>query len=433
MIGTASWDKVSHLVITEVFRYLGNNDRFNASLVCKDWSDAVYTPQIWRRMKLKITGEDEVKDEKKVKLAEKVGEWVRDVEISFRTHTKRPTDDDTTLVAPTERTVDDTSRILYSLHKAKLTKFELSDLAAYRWDESDLPLSSRKLYESLNKFIETQSSLEWFNMTDCSISMATGLKILENVSLLNSNTLQEFFIRDFFDTDSVGDNGLHSEPAFRSLMTRFTQLTSVEMCYHCLDEEILLGLARNCAENFQILRVQCKDNEPCLHTISSPTWREVRRFCPNLWVDMEFEFFNYIPDITRLLPLGMPLNIVVYDSDIEDDDCNDLFYQLYYFTDILVNLTIWIKSESIPEELVNFLKACRNLKSLEYEGKLLEQHVVAICEAQKEGKLKLNNCDLKVNSREDDIEDSMARIGTEYGPIFAAQNAQFNIVRNTIK
>jgi len=118
MTGTASWDKLPLIVTSEVFGYLGNKDRFNASLVCKDWSDALYTPHIWRStgLELEITGEDDVKDEKTVKMAEKIGAWVRDVKISCR------------YVVLTEKNMDSLSRIFDSMHRARLTKFEMKDL-----------------------------------------------------------------------------------------------------------------------------------------------------------------------------------------------------------------------------------------------------------------------------------------------------------------
>jgi len=292
-----------------------------------------------------------------------------------------------------------------------------------------------KFSELLNRFIGTQRCLEFFNMSGYENSDDNGLELLESLSLASCNTLQHLDITEFFVLRSSGDDGIHGVPAFRSLMARFTRLTSVKMSYHCLDEELLLRLTRNCARTLQEIALQFADDEPFPHSISSSTWREVRRLCPELGVEVNlssYEETTDTPDIINFLPQGMPLKKLYYHSSVKDEETAAVFQQLYYFVDLLEELCLSIVSfeeSSLTEVVVNLILACRNLKHLADYGGLLGRHVEAICEAQKDGRLKLKSCSFDVAGTQDDIEleDALKAIEAKYVPIFAFQNAKLSI------
>jgi len=389
MAETTSWDKLPLIVTSKVFGYLKNKDRFNASLVCKDWSEALYSANIWRRIELWNSGIDYNRVEKTVKKMEKVGAWVKDLKIN--------------VWVVTSFSVVNMSRIFDSLHEARLTRVELN---IQKFQELSYIIDSQLLVKfsvSVNRFIGTQTCLPWFNASQFDVPVDLGLEILENLSQASGNSLQHLHITSFFPAKRLFPNGVHSIPAFRSSMSRFTQLRSVKMQYDCLDEEILLGLARNCAGILQDISLQCKVTEPSIHTISSSTWRQVRRLCPNLRVSMSLLLLqNNTPDVARFLPQGMPLRALVFSG--EQRDVTGLVQQLYHFTDSLEELGLYLHSElseerqdTISEEVVNVIICCRNLKRLILSTCVLKrQHVSTICEAQRDGRLQLEYCNLQV-------------------------------------
>jgi len=284
----------------------------------------------------------------------------------------------------------------------------------------------------INRFIGTQTSLEWFDMSEWVVSADLDVEILQNLSLGSCRTLQHLDIRGFSTLRSMGANVV---PTFRSLMSRFTQLRTLKLHPDWLDEEMLLGLAHTCAGLLQDLTLECTGLKPCEHTISSSTWEQVHRLCPELWVSVSVLLRHDTADIALLLPRGMPLRALRYRSRHQDEVDPGLFQQLNYFTDSLeeLELTLQFKYDTTSEEFANFVIACRNLKVLVYRGKLLERDITTICEAQRDGRIRLQQCDLAVRySSEDGMEDTLGRIEAEYGPVFVSQNACLSLFYNSL-
>jgi len=410
-----SWDKLPLIVTSVVFGYLKNKDRFNASLVCKDWSEALYSRNIWKRIKLEITGDDEVNNVRTVKLMKRVGAWVREVEIRFWV---------------TESSVKNMSKVFDSLHEGRLTKVEMN---IQRFGDINYKKDSQlriKLSALINMFIRTQTCLKWFDIRACGIPVDLGLEILENLSLVSGDTLNHLDITSFFSPRSLGPNGVHSRPGFRSSMSRFTQLRSVKIDYYCLDKEVLLGLAQNCAGILQDLTVFCTDSGFCAHSISSCRWSTVHSLCPNLRVKVWLLLQDNTSDVTRLLPQLMPLGALRFTSRPDNVSARGLIQHFHHFTDSLeeLDLDLHPNYDTTSEEMVNFVISCSNLKVLKYKGVLHFRQVAAICEAQRDGRMKLERCEFRVIGRvarrEASIRATVNQIRAEYGPIFDSQNAQ---------
>jgi len=418
MAATGSWEELPLIVISQVFGYLDNKDRFNASLTCKDWSDALYSPNLWRRVELHI-GFDEMKDERSVKKMEKVGSWVKEVDIWSNN-------------VLTERSASYIRRILGSLHEARLISVELNNLTRAWFNYKYDPQSVKVRSPSIIKFIRTQTSLQRFTMSSSRITLDQGMTIFAKLSLVSGNTLQHLDI-----TDNYGglDCELHCVPAFRLLMSRFTQLRSVHLNYSGIDEKILQGLAENCGGILQDLTLYCwkdlifesDEDESTLQTISTSTWKKVHHLCPKLRANV---FCIYQRNIAHLLPPGMPLRTLEYDcSDLEYPAATDLFQHLHYFTESLEVLDLDLPSEnnSTTEQMVSLVIECRNLKEFRYHGNLEGRQIAAICEAQRDGRLKLESLELSIEVESDESDDTLDRIRAEYGPVFESQNAKLVI------
>jgi len=415
---TESWGDLLHELTCKVFELLEHQDRYNASLVCKNWSKAFNSPEIWKTLKPHHIGLQERRDENIMKMIEKVGYWVKDVSLHRFDTTK-----DATITM---------NKILNSLQQAKVTKFVLVVPNVYNYYKGPVEkVCWGILSESISRFLKTQTSLEWFDMNNYDISAPRGLDILENLSLASCTTLQHLNISHFFDSQS-GVHGVHNVPAFRVLINRFTQLRSVKINYHCIDEDNILALAENCSETLQEVTLHIVQGESYLHTISSSTWKKVRSACPKLGIKLNL-WLRDSSVIIRILTEGMPLRALwykeySYTGMFEEDDVlseTPIVNHLKNFTDTLeeLYLTFPYDDDLISEELVNLVTACSKLKCLDYEGSMLWREVAAICEAQKEGKIKLQHCNLRVESSKDDI----VRVREEYGPVFAAQNAKILI------
>jgi len=359
----------------------------------------------------------EMEDERTVKKMEKIGAWVTEVEVQCSYYL-------------TERTPSDLCRILDALHEASLTRFELSDLSYTRLlHEYEPQHYVKELSASITRLIRTQTCLEWFTVASFCVTLEQGLDILENLSLGSGKTLQYLNITDFFEGL---DTEVHSEPAFHSLMSRFVQLRSVKMDHYCLDEEVLLGLAENCGGILQDLTLtyRSEEEEPSPFTvISTSTWKKVHRLCPKLLVDVVTHSIPW--DTAHFLPQGLPLRVLWFDSDGQKDQITDLFQRLYYFTDSLEELYLDLSSQknSTSEQMVNFVMECRNLKVLNFNGQLQGGQVATICEAQRDGRLKLERLILHVMDWGDYTLD---RIWTEYGPVFESRDTKLDFLCWTV-
>lgn len=45
-----SWDQLPILIVVNIFKYLQPQDRVNAASTCQSWTDALYSPFLWRNL-----------------------------------------------------------------------------------------------------------------------------------------------------------------------------------------------------------------------------------------------------------------------------------------------------------------------------------------------------------------------------------------------
>ena len=73
------WMKLPELVITEILSYLYDGDRFNASLVCKKWSELFRSPCLWRKRSFRFAGRGA---EKSVGFAKYMGRYLEHLTVA---------------------------------------------------------------------------------------------------------------------------------------------------------------------------------------------------------------------------------------------------------------------------------------------------------------------------------------------------------------
>src|SRR5690348_4854797 len=89
-----SWDCLPDVVLTNVFKYLNEKDRFNASLVSRAWSNAFKSPEIWRKMRMgffQFPAEDSSKsrENKPIKfLQSDVRKYLEEIDINYQLYPK---------------------------------------------------------------------------------------------------------------------------------------------------------------------------------------------------------------------------------------------------------------------------------------------------------------------------------------------------------
>lgn len=82
-----NWSELPEVALRHVFRWLGDQDRIRAALVCKSWNRVMHTPSLWRSRTFTFCGSPSktrrAEYESAIRYAKKFGRYLVNCEIKF--------------------------------------------------------------------------------------------------------------------------------------------------------------------------------------------------------------------------------------------------------------------------------------------------------------------------------------------------------------
>lgn len=234
------WHHIPDIALIEIFSYLSDNDRKNASLVCKNWSNLFHTPKLWRRRYFHLGGFfAHLSQTMACKFSRIHGQHLRYLTITCN-HPSYHT---------CKLFLNASEIFLNILKKANLRYFCFRHLDMERfWKAYDM---QEALVDNFVMFFKYQMDLTTFEMTSAYMPLLEGCRMLEILASTVGNVLKVLYLEDFFQRNLY----VSQSERFCTAMYKFTNLRILVLNYNCISEEILFILALK-NRNMDVLRIK---------------------------------------------------------------------------------------------------------------------------------------------------------------------------------
>ena len=222
------WSCLPDTALVEIYLCLGDQDRLNMSLICKNWNNVFSYPCLWRTRYIELGGYRAISaGDRACKFADKHGDHLRYLFLSC-TH---PSSHCCKII---QMTIDS---FLTKIENSKLVHFELVRLNLDRfWKFENL---KEKIVHSFARFLQTQRNMLNFDMGDAHFSLTSGCRILEAIGSASGSSIKDLDIEDFFHSRLA----MFQVKRFKNAFSMFTNLTYLSLNYNCLSDEIFETMA----------------------------------------------------------------------------------------------------------------------------------------------------------------------------------------------
>ncbi|XP_059152725.1 F-box/LRR-repeat protein 3-like [Physella acuta] len=352
----ADWSRLPYLVLVQVFQHLDQTDRYHAALTCKSWLLALSSPAVWRTGHFKLN----TKYDKYLLI------FIRRMGKSFL-HIRA---DGT---AQTDRGIRYSIRFLYHFIEALLTANNQQLVTLSLTDMKILELSSVhhkwEVVEQLAILIENQRNLQVLNLSHADLSIDEGFRLLEAAASHRCHkTIHTLDIDRLIDYTQAGD--FSTDKKFYHYMSRFSNLSDLELSQLYLSDELLYQLAETASFSLRLITIREEYVRLNRRQTTSTAWQYLKSACPNCKVET---FIN--PRIGRLfdfsvreiLTPSMPLHTLNWNCGrTADTDTFQLCMQHIAdnFQDSLRHLHIFFWDVPDKKSLLDLIKRCHNLETL---------------------------------------------------------------------
>ncbi|KAM8819575.1 F-box only protein 39-like [Rhynchonycteris naso] len=404
------WATLPDVCLQRVFWWLGDMDRSRAALVCRKWSQLMYSADLWRYRAISFSGRPSRFHTPEFVLAlwyvKKFGRYLEHLEINF------PNPYSAVLTKKFQVIMQG---LLSSLGKSnnRLKSLSIQHLQMDRlvWKNS----IRSSFINSLSFFLTKMGKhLDYLNLKGARLTVEQGCYVLNSLSYLkNESMTSELNIEDFFSHHLT----VYSNPQFNKTMATFHNLASLTLNYNCISDELLENLCENNASTLWNINIKCHIHDPHGQVIWGMSWSKLARHTTNLKVNFFFERIMKYEHLARILLKEIPVSSVsmrtCYFSDPDWSMRPTLLDLLPTFRHTLQKLTFEFinNHESLDEELYLLILACRKLFYFKIWAFLDVKFVERILKSQEEGQCAL--CTLKVriytNRYETNEEDRMLR------------------------
>ncbi|KAG5284523.1 hypothetical protein AALO_G00027630 [Alosa alosa] len=401
------WDLLPDVCLHHVLRWVGDQDRARASLVCSRWHRATRSPALWRRRRFCFMGRtsksQRPEQEIAVGYARSLGAFLEELEVL--------------VVLPYRRMVTVARRIQLALRAlflelcgagARLRSFSVRslDLQQDVWTRG----TRNAVVHCLTHFLGHMAShLLHLRLRGCRATLPHGLRILETVARAQqqhlactgsmSGGIVSLDLEGFFSADVP----MHSHQAFPRLISRFYRLECLILSYSCVSDELLEALGSKVRRSgLKLLKLKCHYEEPHSQVVCGSAWFSLVRSCPELCVEVDIEGVTNIDRLRRILLPDVPL------SSFAMSECNFSEQDISpkpIFRDILPRycsrlqvLSVEIDNcyESVDRELLDLLMMCSQLHTLVVNAYLDISFVEQVLEYCQETRCPLRSFDVKV-------------------------------------
>ncbi|PVD37161.1 hypothetical protein C0Q70_04156 [Pomacea canaliculata] len=274
------WDALPQEALVNVFSYLKDGDRCQASLACKAWHRVFRMACLWRRRSFEFRGTDMQQGCYDGFLREH-GQHLQHVSLEFA----------------------EPDRAVVQCFKAFVaTANECAELRLL------CPVVAQ-MVQALCLLLKRQPMLQEAEFFFCEFTHNEGLRVLkaltDDLPLMTRRNIITLKLEAFFQRRTVN----LSLRTFTEVMGRFTALAFLRVDQHYLCEAVLDKLITGCAQTLRHLDIVM--NTTVVHAIDSHTWSLAVQRCPSLTVTVRLYDAYTFEEYSRVLVASMPLTRVV--------------------------------------------------------------------------------------------------------------------------
>ncbi|CAH1801851.1 unnamed protein product [Owenia fusiformis] len=378
------WSQMPDTVMLRIYMFLFRDiDRSRLALTCKRLYNLFQTACLWRRRTYNLTGMPQNEQIKALGFSKKHGAHLRYIKI----YCYHPSYN---ICKRFQKTV--TTFLGYIHLKARLREFRLLHLDIDRYWRFDF--IRQKLFCSLARFFRHQRAMRVFDMSSASVSLPGGCRLLFALAEGAKNSLEDLNLTDYFQSRSDARNNQR----FQRAMSRFNNLTVLQLNYNCVSDDLLLAISSSCGTTLKLLRIKVHRYDPHHHQIEKETWKAVTKLSPYVNVEMSFWYIGRYSELSRLLVSKMPLTYLYIRSGSDHEDewhLNQLVMHIAgFFSKTLeyCHLDLVNTHELIDSSLLEMLPKMKNLTSLELNCNIIVNTMEEICKLQRDFKIGLQRC-----------------------------------------
>ncbi|XP_062393510.1 F-box only protein 39-like [Sardina pilchardus] len=429
------WALLPDVCLQHVLRWLGDQERARASLVCRRWHRAARSPALWRRRRFCLTGRASKsrrqEQEVAVGYARSLGAFLEELEVL--------------VVLPYRRMVTVARRLQLALRAlflelcgagARLRSLSVRslDLQQDVWTRG----TRDAVVHCLTHFLGHMAArLLRLRLWGCRASLPHGLRILEVVSRAQqqhlactgcpSGGMLALDLEGFFSADAA----VHTHQSFPRLIGRFHRLERLTLSYSCVSDELLEALGskvKGHGVSLKLLRLKCHYEEPHAQVVCGSAWYALVQSCPELCVEVDIEGVTNIDRLRRILLPGVPLSsFAMSECNFSEQDISpkpvfrDMLPRYWSRLQVLsVEIDNWF--ESVDRELLDLLMMCSHLHTLAVNAYLDISFVEQVLEYCQETRCPLRSFDVKVcylsagDSHEESEEERLEELMSFYSP-----------------
>ncbi|XP_055512321.1 F-box only protein 39-like [Leucoraja erinacea] len=405
-----NWSELPEVSLRQVFRWLGDQDRVRAALVCKCWNHVMHSPALWRSRTFTFCGRPSkyrrAEYESAIWYAKKFGRYLVNCEIKFMNPynsllTRRF---QITMRSFLARLGNENNR----LKSFTIQHLELDRLV---WSSS----VRNAFLKSLNFFLRRECRhLQSFNLRGARLGMEQGFSILNSlIHQRNRSSISELNIEDFFSHHLA----IYTNPTFPKILRSFCELTSISINYNCISDDLLDTLCESCYQTLRTMNIKCHIHDPHNQVVWGLSWSKLAKRATSLKVNFYFELVMKNDRLTRILVPEIPVRSLnfrsCYFSDPDWTMKPTLSELIPHYRSTLQKLTLEFNNshERIDDELLQLVLTCERLHYMKIWAFLSIKFIETILQYRLEGKSNFRTLKVRIymHKYETNEEDKLLR------------------------
>jgi len=290
-----TWSTISQHILVDVFTLLPIRDRFNASLVCKNWSDCFHHPQLWNEFFFKFDT-DVDSEGKAITCFEDYCNQLKNVEISFNQSRS----------ISRERAFQVMESLTHT-SKKKLQKF-----CFHFTGHNPLCFNGKVILDKLKEFLsrkpeeEIVFDLSFVDLNRCNIAFDNELV---SIFAKQHKSLRVLRLQNSCLVDNVTPGSIVR------LVENCVYLQELHTFYHCVNPAVIEALTAKRGAPFKFMSLMCNRSDKFKEIVTADTWKGFQN--ANREAEVEMKFRSSVPHhlIIPLLSPGIPLtslHLMVY-------------------------------------------------------------------------------------------------------------------------
>ncbi|XP_075706902.1 F-box only protein 39 [Rhinoderma darwinii] len=389
------WEGLPEICLQNIFHYLGDQDRFNAALVCKRWNQVMNSATLWKFRIITFRGRSitscVTEYNSAVWYIYRFGKYVKNLEIRFLNSYN---------TFFTRKFQNVMTNILSSLGRRNQRLKSLSmpylDMERLIWKSHTRDAFVKSLCTFLRKM---GSRLEYLNLRGAKMSFQHGQEVLHSLSYSRSVTnITKLDIEDFFSSHL---HVYHYE-TFIHAMSSFQNLSILSLNYSCISDDLLQVLCANCSHSLLTINIKCHLYNPHLQIVWGMYWAQLANKARNLCVNFYIVKVLLYSHLSRILLREIPVrHISIRSSYLSDPEwyiSPTLLELLPNYRKTLKKLTLELNNshEIVDEQLLNLILSCNSLHYVKIWAFLDVQFVEAVLQNCEQDKIFLRTMKVRI-------------------------------------